>query len=74
MRDKIGAIVPPDKLEEIPNSIRELLEKSGSFSQRIESLQNEWVFNPDNSAAEGARAIAELAAQSDKHSELPGGD
>jgi YidC/Oxa1 family membrane protein insertase len=74
VRDKIGAIVPPDKLEEIPNSIRELLEKSGSFSQRIESLQNEWVFNPDNSAAEGARAIAELAAQSDKHSELPGGD
>ena len=74
VRDKIGAIVPPDKLEEIPNSIRELLEKSGSFSQRIESLQNEWVFNPDNSAAEGARAIADLAAQSDKHSELPGGD
>lgn len=65
VRDKIGAVVSPGELADVPARIHELLEKPEGLTRNIESLQDEWVFNPGNSAAEGARAIAELAAQSD---------
>ena len=65
IRDKIGAIVTPENLADVPAKILELLKDPAAFRGNIEQLRSDWVFNLGNSAEAGARAIAELAAQAD---------
>ena len=65
VRDKIGAIVSPDNLTSVPDEIRSMLADPDAFRQSVKQLREEWVFNLGDSSAAGARAIAELARQSD---------
>jgi hypothetical protein len=65
VRDRIGAIVAPDKLADVPARIRELLAEPDVFQANVAALRDEWVFNLGHSAEAGASAIAELARQSD---------
>lgn len=65
VRDKIGAVVSPEALDEVPARVRELLGNPGALARDVEALLDEWVFNYGNSVTEGAHAISELAAQSD---------
>jgi hypothetical protein len=65
IRDKIGAIVAPDKLAEAPAKIHELIANPDEFRRDVGLIRAEWVFNLGDSAAAGAKAIAELAKQAD---------
>ena len=61
VRDKIGAILSPERLAEAPAIILGLLENPDQFSQRVRRLREEWVFNLGESSAAAARAVAEVA-------------
>jgi hypothetical protein len=65
VRDKIGSIVAPDNLAAVPDEIKALLQDPAAFRSSVQQLRNEWVFNLGDSSAAGARAIAELARQTD---------
>jgi YidC/Oxa1 family membrane protein insertase len=64
VRDKIGAITPPDRLAEVPAKILQLLEDPGRFSQRIRQLRAERVYNLGRSADAAAAAIVAIADES----------
>jgi YidC/Oxa1 family membrane protein insertase len=70
VRDKIGAIVSPDSLGEVPERIRELLAEPDVFRANVTVLRNDWVFNLGCSTEAAASAIVELARQSDGQTEL----
>ena len=61
VRDKIGAILSPQRIAEAPATILSLLDNPGQFSQRIRQLRQESVFNLGSSAAAAARAVVEVA-------------
>jgi YidC/Oxa1 family membrane protein insertase len=61
VRDKIGAILSPDRLAEAPAMILSLLENRGQFSQRVRRLREECVFNLGCSSAAAGRAVVEVA-------------
>lgn len=66
VRDKIGAIAAPDKLDEVPNKIHVLLKNTDAFRANVAQLRNEWVFNLGSSVVAGATSIAQLAHDSDE--------
>jgi len=61
VRDKIGAILAPDRLAEAPAVILSLLENPGQFSQRVRQLREECVFNLGCSSEAAGRAVVEVA-------------
>jgi YidC/Oxa1 family membrane protein insertase len=61
IRDKIGAILSPDKLVDAPRVIGELLENPRRFRQQVQTLRRECVFNFGGSVKAGAEAIARTA-------------
>jgi YidC/Oxa1 family membrane protein insertase len=61
IRDKIGAILSPDKLVDAPRVIGELLENPRRFRQEVQALRRECVFNFGGSVKAGAEAIARMA-------------
>jgi YidC/Oxa1 family membrane protein insertase len=63
VRDKIGAIVDPGKLNELPSIIERLVADSDQFKKNVADLRSEWVCNPGGSAQAAARAIVSLADQ-----------
>ena len=65
VRDKIGAIVAPDRLAEVPDRIQQLLADPDRFRSHVAGLRDEWVCNLGSSSAAAAKAIAQLADQSD---------
>jgi YidC/Oxa1 family membrane protein insertase len=74
VRDKIGAIVAPAQLSQVPAEIRGLLANPDAFRTNVASLRDEWVFNLGDSAAAGARALAQLAQEADNRPvPTPGG-
>lgn len=66
VRDKIGAVVAPDKLDQVPDRIREMLRQPEQFRARVGELREKWVYNLGSSAAAAAEAVIELARQADK--------
>ncbi len=63
VRTRIGALLPPDRLEEAPSMIRGLLQDPDAFRGHVGRLRDDWIFNFGNSAAAAASAIADLAAR-----------
>jgi hypothetical protein len=61
VRDKLGAILRPDRIREAPEVIRRLARDPMRLRQHAEVLRREWVFNPGRSGAAGAEAIARVA-------------
>jgi YidC/Oxa1 family membrane protein insertase len=61
IREKIGRVVAPDRLSDLPGTIRELAGGGEETRKRIASSRNETVFNVGESGRVGAQAIATLA-------------
>jgi len=61
MRLKLGSIVSPGCLEEVPQAISDLLNDRQTFSGRMRTLREHWVFRLGHSIADGAAEIARLA-------------
>jgi len=68
VRDKIGAIVSPECLSDVPDHIRSLLSNAEGLCADVEQLRNDWVFNLGYSTEAAARAIMQLAQESDQQS------
>lgn len=68
VRDKIGAIVSPECLADVPDKIRLLLSNPADFRADVEQLRNDWVFNLGHSAEAASRAIMKLVQESDQRS------
>jgi hypothetical protein len=64
VRDKIGVILPPDRLGEAPEVVRRLVRDPARFRQQMQALRSEWVFNLGRSGAAGGEAIARVARKS----------
>jgi hypothetical protein len=65
VRDKIGTIASPDNLRAVPDQIRALLRNPEVFRANVAQLRDDWVFNPGHSAEAAAKAILQLAQESD---------
>lgn len=71
VRDKIGALLAPERIEEAPRVIRELVRDSARFRRQVAVLREQWMFNPGTSAEAGARAVAAIAAEIVAGAEIP---
>jgi YidC/Oxa1 family membrane protein insertase len=68
VRDKLGAIVSPGSLAEVPAEIERLVASPDQFRASVAAMRADWVCNLGSSAAAAARAIIELAQQADQRS------
>jgi YidC/Oxa1 family membrane protein insertase len=61
LRSKIGEVVPPDRLSEIPAAVERLC-KTPDFMQRyLQELRAEWVYNVGSAAEVSAGHIVQSA-------------
>jgi YidC/Oxa1 family membrane protein insertase len=63
VRDKLGALLPPDQLSRLPDLVRELVRDPGRFRGNVARLRTEWVYNVGSSGIAGAEAIAAIARE-----------
>jgi YidC/Oxa1 family membrane protein insertase len=63
VRDKIGAILPLERVHEAPDVIRKLVRDPVWFRQHARALRNECIFNVGNSGAAGGESIARVARE-----------
>ena len=61
IRERIGELVWPSNLHQVPGIIGRLCRDPGAWSQRIRRVRSETVFNIGRSASVGASHIARLA-------------
>lgn len=61
VRDKIGAVLSPERLAEVPAVLRTLVRDPARFRRHVAALRAEWIFNPGDSGPAGARAVAAIA-------------
>lgn len=57
MREVIGAVVKPDKLEKLPEAVERLLSGRDEYRERIDRFVHEYVYNLGNSGEVGAKYI-----------------
>jgi hypothetical protein len=57
-RSKIGVVIPPDHLEDVPIQIEKLYSSTDGFKKKIQKLRSENIFNIGASGAIGADYIA----------------
>jgi hypothetical protein len=63
VRDKLGALLAPSRLAELPALIRELVRDPTRFRANVAALRQDWVYNVGRSGIAGAEAIAQIANQ-----------
>jgi len=63
IRDKIGAVLAPEKIAEAPAVIHELLADPARFERQVQRVRDEGVFNLGSSSSAAAEAVARIAAQ-----------
>ena len=61
VRDRIGVLLPPARLDEAPAAIRSLLADRTAFADDVAALRRECIYNLGHSAAAAAEAVAALA-------------
>lgn len=61
VRDKLGAILRPERVREAADVIRRIVRDPMRLRQHAAALRREWVFNLGRSGAAGAEAIARVA-------------
>jgi YidC/Oxa1 family membrane protein insertase len=64
VRDRIGAILAVDELEQAPDAIRRLLSDPDAFRANVRKLREESVYNLGSSSVAAAEAIAAMARES----------
>jgi hypothetical protein len=74
VRDKIGVILPPDRLGEAPEVVRRLVRHPARFRQQVQALRSDWVFNLGRSGEAGGEAIARVARESASTGPLRAGE
>ncbi|MEC9376112.1 MAG: CDP-glycerol--glycerophosphate glycerophosphotransferase [Pseudomonadota bacterium] len=65
VRDKIGTIISPNCLDDLPEEILKLLATSDQFRSDVTQLRKEWVCNLGDSAKTAAKALVQLADEAD---------
>tara|TARA_B100000700_G_scaffold207219_1_gene227748 strand:- start:1917 stop:3047 length:1131 start_codon:yes stop_codon:yes gene_type:complete len=60
IREKVGCVISPSKLEELPMTITQLLNNDQTFSDQIKSLREEFVYNLGDSENVGPEEIKKL--------------
>ena len=60
IREKVGSIISPSKLEDLPMTIAQLLNDNQTFSDQIKSLREEFVYNLGDSETVGPEEIKKL--------------
>jgi len=73
IRSQVGAIIPPDRLDTLPQVVGQLLSQPSDFSPRMQKLRQQMVFRIGHSIAAGAAEIARLAEQARTQRPQPGG-
>lgn len=63
IRDKIGAVLAPEKIADAPAVIHELLNDPDQFKQQVRRVRNDSVFNLGSSSSAAAEAVARIAEQ-----------
>jgi YidC/Oxa1 family membrane protein insertase len=63
VRDRIGAIVAPERLADVPGRIRQLVADPDAFRRHVADIRREWVYNLGRSGPAGAEAIARIARE-----------
>jgi YidC/Oxa1 family membrane protein insertase len=71
VRDKIGALLPPGRLDDAPGVIRELVRHPERFRTEVAELRRNWIYNLGSSGEAGARAVAAIAAEIAAGAEIP---
>ena len=61
VRSRIGDVVSPDRLREVPERIERLFDESTDRQDRLEDLRTQWVFNLGSSGKIGAEYISNTA-------------
>ena len=62
VRDKLGALLPPARLQDAPRVIRELVRDPERFRRDVAALRRDWMYNVGRSGEAGAQAVAAIAA------------
>ena len=60
IREKVGRVVCPSKLDELPSSISQLLNEDQLSSSPIKSLREEFIYNLSRSEITGREEIKRL--------------
>jgi len=60
IREKVGRVICPSKLDELPSSISQLLNEDQLSSSRIKSLREEFIYNLSRSEITGREEIKRL--------------
>ena len=61
IRSKIGAVISPDRLEEVPKHIEELCSNPRHYQEQIRKVRSDQIFNIGKSGAVGAEYIIQTA-------------
>jgi YidC/Oxa1 family membrane protein insertase len=64
IRDKIGKIILPSNIDQIPTEIENLKEKSSEIKEVIRTIRNGKIFNVGNSEKSAAKSVIELLNKS----------
>lgn len=62
VRDKIGALLAPERLAGAPEVIRALVRDPAQFRRDVAALREQWIFNLGTSGEAGARAVVAVLA------------
>ncbi len=62
VRDKIGALLAPERLAGAPEVIRALVRDPAQFRREVAALREQWIFNLGTSGEAGARAVVAVLA------------
>jgi YidC/Oxa1 family membrane protein insertase len=71
VRDKLGALLPPARLDDAPRVIRELVRDPEQFRRNVAALRRDWVFNLGRSGEAAAKAVAAISAEIVTGAEIP---
>ncbi len=63
IREQVGIVVSPQRLEEVPGSIMNLIESRSVFAERVDTMRDQYVFRIGSSVSDGAVELVRLAEQ-----------
>ena len=63
VRDKLGRLLAPDRIADLPGLVRELVRDPAPFRRHVAALRQDWVYHVGRSGIAGAEAIARIAAE-----------
>jgi YidC/Oxa1 family membrane protein insertase len=62
VRETIGTVLSPDRLQDVPAAVEGLLRNRNAVAERIREARSRWVFNLGSSGRTGAEVVQRLLA------------